>query len=69
MAEEVLTRDLSSGKIHRRVKIQGGYASLEADNADTAGEFEVITADDLEKAEHGDLCRRCFPETSLDEAG
>lgn len=63
---EVLTRDLSSGKIHRRVAIEtdgklSGYASLEADNLDDAGEFEMVSADQLETAEPGDLCERCFP--------
>jgi hypothetical protein len=58
---EVLTRDISSGKIHRRVQVPGGYASLEADNLDTAGEFEMVTSEQLSNAEPGDLCERCFP--------
>ena len=58
---EILTRDLSSGKIHRRIVVEGGYMSLEADNLDDAGEFEIATAGDLERAEPGELCERCFP--------
>ena len=58
---EVITRDLSSGRIHRRVQVPGGYASLEADNLDTAGEFEVITAEQFADVGPGDLCERCFP--------
>lgn len=58
---EVFTRDLSSGKVHRRVQLDGGYASLEADNLDDAGEFEVI--DSLDNIEAADLCERCFPVT------
>jgi hypothetical protein len=56
---DVLTRDLSSGKIHRRVAVEGGYATLEADNLDEAGEFEIITS--IDNAEPGELCERCFP--------
>ncbi len=65
---EVLTRDLSSGKIHRRIAVPGGYASLEADNLDEAGEFEVITAERLAEAEPGELCARCFPDIPAPEA-
>lgn len=63
MSGEVYTRDLSSGRVHRRVVIPGGYASLEPDNLDEAGEFEVIETLDL--IEKGDLCRRCFPEPAI----
>lgn len=58
----VFTRDLSSGRVHLRVLVAGKYASLEADNADDAGEFEVITAEQFAEIEAADLCRRCFPE-------
>lgn len=59
MSREVYTRDLSSGKVHRRVVVEGGYASLEADNLDEAGEFEVIET--LDNVESESLCERCFP--------
>ncbi len=69
MSEEVLTRDYSSGKIHRRVVIGTGLASLEADNLDDAGEYEIITPDALDTAEPGDLCARCFPDKQDGQAG
>jgi hypothetical protein len=57
----VLIRDRSSGRIHRRARIEGitGLMAYEADNADQAGVFDVIpdlstVSDDL------DLCGRCF---------
>ena len=58
---DVLTRDLSSGRIHRRVRIGDALASIEADNLDDAGEYEVITAEQLAEVEAGELCERCFP--------
>lgn len=65
---DVLTRDLSSGRIHRRHLTEGGQLlSDEADNLDDAGKFEVITADDLANAEPGELCERCFPPIPADE--
>ena len=59
--DDVLTRDLSSGRIHRRIRIGDNLATIEADNLDDAGEYEVITADQLSDAEPGELCERCFP--------
>ncbi len=68
MSEEVLTRDNSSGKIHRRyLTPSGSLASLEADNLDSAGEYEIITVDALEAADPGDLCQRCFPNKQAGE--
>lgn len=62
----VLTRDLSSGKIHRRTLVGDELQSFEDDNLDVAGKYEVITADDLEKAEPGELCSRCFKQEPAD---
>lgn len=59
--DDVLTRDLSSGRIHRRIRIGDNLASIEADNLDDAGEYEEITAQQLADAEVGQLCERCFP--------
>jgi hypothetical protein len=64
--DDVLTRDLSSGRIHRRIRIGDNLASIEADNLDDAGEFEVITADQLADVEPGGLCERCFPPVPAD---
>ena len=61
--EIVYVRDLSSGRIHKRTRI-GGSSSLtsyEADNADDAGDYEVLdtlSADSDAEA----FCKRCFPE-------
>jgi hypothetical protein len=63
VTEVVYTRDLSSGRIHRRFTTpSGSLASLEADNLDDAGEYEVITPDALSDVEPEKLCARCFPE-------
>lgn len=63
MAEEVLTRDTSSGRIHKRLLTADGrlipYGG-EPDNLDQAGGYEVIES--TEAAEPGDLCERCFGE-------
>jgi hypothetical protein len=59
--DDVLTRDLSSGRIHRRIRVGDNLATIEADNLDDAGEYEIITADQLSDAEPGELCERCFP--------
>ena len=60
MREIVYTRDLSSGKVHERVLIGDRYyATIEADNLDDAGEFEVIES--LDNVEPENLCQRCFP--------
>ncbi|MBU2166669.1 MAG: hypothetical protein KKF88_02415 [Alphaproteobacteria bacterium] len=58
--EIVLTRDKSSGHVHKRIRLGDGLATLEGDNLDDAGQYEVlITLADVDPA---DLCKRCFPE-------
>ncbi len=59
--DSVLTRDLTSGKIHRRTLVGDELQSFEADNLDASGKYEVITAEQLADAEPGELCERCFP--------
>ena len=59
--DDVLTRDISSGRIHRRIRIGNSLASIEADNLDDAGEYEVISYQTFERAEPSQLCDRCFP--------
>ena len=59
---ETLTRDLSSGRIHRRTLVDGKPMSFEADNLDQAGDFEEVDATALQNAEPGELCERCFPD-------
>ncbi len=59
--DDVLTRDVSSGRIHRRIRVGKNLASIEADNLDDAGEYEIITYEQFETAEPSQLCERCFP--------
>lgn len=57
----VLVQDRSSGRIHRRGRIDGvdGLLSYEADNADQAGTFDMIP--DLSRvSDEALLCVRCF---------
>lgn len=56
--EVFLTRDKSSGRVHKRVTLGTGLASLEGDNLDQAGEYEVIPS--LDGVAPDDLCRHCF---------
>lgn len=65
--DDVLTRDLSSGRIHRRIRVGDNLYTAEADNLDQAGEYEVITAEQLADAEPGELCERCFPPVGGEE--
>ena len=60
--EIVLTRDRSSGRIHKRVRLGDGLATFEADNLelDEAGLYDVLFS--LADADPADLCKRCFPD-------
>lgn len=44
-------------KVHKRVRVGKGYASLEQCNLDSAGAFDVL----FELPPDADLCKRCFP--------
>lgn len=70
MADTVIVRDVSSGRVHKRFRVEGTrqLASFEGDNADTAGAYSVLTLAELENVEHADLCRRCFPDEPKEEA-
>lgn len=59
--DDVLTRDVSSGRIHRRIRVGDRLATLEEDNLDSAGEYEIITYEQMQTAEPDQLCLRCFP--------
>ena len=59
--DDVLTRDLSSGRIHRRIRVGDNLYTAEADYLDAAGEYEIVGADALDTANPDDLCERCFP--------
>lgn len=58
--DDVLTRDVSSGRIHRRIRIGDNLATMEGCNLDQAGAYTVVGADALANAEPGELCERCF---------
>jgi hypothetical protein len=60
--ELVLTRDLSSGKIHKRVVIGKRLATLEGCNLDQSGAYEIIPAVDLDDEDPKNICQRCFEE-------
>lgn len=67
MSDEVLIQDKSSGRIHRRyVTPSGALASLEGCNADSAGAYTVLSAEEgaaaLQNAKPGQLCRNDFPD-------
>lgn len=57
--EVIFTRDKSTGRIHKRVRLGDGIATLEGDNLDEAGLYEVVES--LEGIDPTDLCRNCFP--------
>lgn len=59
--ETVLTRDRTSGVVHKRIRLEGenGLRTHEACNLDDAGAYDVI--DSTENVEPDKLCRRCFP--------
>lgn len=57
--EIVLTRDKSSGHVHKRIRLGDGLATLEGDNLDDAGQYEVLLT--LADVDPADLCKRCFP--------
>lgn len=59
--EIVYTRDRSNGRVHKRARVGNGLATLEGDNLDAAGDFEVITGIELERVEADAMCRHCFP--------
>lgn len=76
MSDVVLTQDISSGRVHKRVSATptnpayGTNALLmshEADNLDDAGEFRVLP--DIGHAQQPmSLCQRCFPPEAVLEA-
>jgi hypothetical protein len=57
--EIVLTRDRSSGHVHKRVCLGDHLATLEGDNLDDAGQYDVL--DTLADVDPPDLCLNCFP--------
>jgi hypothetical protein len=60
--EYVITQDLSSGRVHKRISTSSGYLTHEADNLDDAGEFRVITDEEFAVLPPEAICKRCWPE-------
>jgi len=59
----ILTRDKSSGKVHKRVVMGTGLATLEGDNLDQSGGFVIIgPASEVDEADiaESERCERCF---------
>lgn len=57
--EIVYTRDRSSGRIHKRVRVGDGLTTFEGDNLDEAGMSDELAT--LADVDPSDLCQRCFP--------
>jgi len=60
--EIVYTRDRSSGHVHKRVRLGDHLATIEGDNLDDAGQYDVLET--LADVDPSDLCRNCFPSES-----
>jgi hypothetical protein len=59
----VYTRDVSSGRIHKRYPTPDGkLATLEGCNLDDAGAYEIVDEDTVANADHDTLCRNDFPD-------
>jgi hypothetical protein len=56
----VLSLDESSGRVHKRVRLASGYATLEGCNADQSGDWRLISEEELAVLAVGARCRRCF---------
>jgi hypothetical protein len=64
--EIVLTRDRSSGHVHKRVRLGDGLATLEGDNLDESGLYDVLAT--LADVDPADLCQHCFPQSQREQA-
>jgi hypothetical protein len=61
----ILTRDESSGRVHKRTVLGARLATLEECNLDQSGAYAILGP--LNEVDPGDLdpkvlCRNCFPE-------
>lgn len=67
--EVVFTQDLSSNRIHKRVRTEiGTLMSYEACNLDDAGDFRVVTPIEIADASLDAYCARCFPTAGIIDA-
>lgn len=64
MTTTILTRDSSSGRLHKRIQIEDSDELLtyEGCNLDEAGAFEVVDEGAITAADPEALCVRCFPD-------
>lgn len=63
-AEVVYTRDLSSGRVHTRYRVEGSsaLATREGCNVDQAGAYELVDADFVAATNPALLCDNDFPD-------
>ena len=61
---EVIVRDLSSGRFHKRIRVEGQteLASFEGCQADQSGAYQVVEGVTWSSLQPEALCKRCFPE-------
>ncbi len=59
--EVIHVRDVSSGRVHMRVRVGRVLASFEGCNADQAGAYSVLTDAEVAEVDRDALCARCFP--------
>lgn len=57
--QTVYTEDVSSGRVHARLLVNGQLLTDERDNLDDAGEYRTL--DSIEGVAPDRLCQRCFP--------
>ncbi len=57
--EIVYTRDISSGRVHKRVRDGARFLVDERCNSDQSGAYAVV--ENIEAADFEALCRHCFP--------
>ena len=62
MSGVVLTRDQSSGRIHRRVRDGDRLLVDERCNLDQAGAYEIVDEAALADVDAEAFCGHCFPE-------
>jgi hypothetical protein len=60
-APRVHTRDLSSGRIHLRIRVGSTLFVDERCNLDQAGEYEEIDQEAVDAAARAAKCLRCYP--------
>jgi hypothetical protein len=60
----ILTRDKSTGRVHKRTVVGRGLQTFEGDNLDQAGAYTILgplSEMALFNLVPGECCERCFP--------